>query len=127
MIGQHDTESMDTSLNRIDDKDLALIIELLQRDSKDIVSAAAGKGKQPEGTETDTQVAFNFFLEELRGVDTFSADKRMTRSIQSAIQADGDVIIQSQHEEQVAEHDRNLSISLGNNERVTEPPASEPQ
>ncbi|KAI1171298.1 hypothetical protein F4777DRAFT_565982 [Nemania sp. FL0916] len=116
---------MDASLRHIDDEDLALIVKLLQTDSEDVVSAATGKGKQPEGAETDAQVAINFFLEELRAVEMFSADKRMTMSIQSAIQVDSDAIIQSQYEEQVAEQDRNLSISLSNEREPTEPPASE--
>ncbi|KAI1361237.1 hypothetical protein F5Y08DRAFT_315166 [Xylaria arbuscula] len=85
------------------------------------MSAATRKGKQPEGTMTDNQVAFKSFMEELRAADTFLADRRMTRSIQSAIQLDGDALLQSQNEERIAEQDRNLSVSLSKGER--EPPA----
>ncbi|KAJ3579468.1 hypothetical protein NPX13_g1094 [Xylaria arbuscula] len=103
------------------DEDIAVIIQLLQEDGEEIMSAATRKGKQPEGTMTDTQVAFNSFMEELRAADTFLADRRMTRSIQSAIQLDGDALLQSQNEERIAEQDRNLSVSLSKGER--EPPA----
>ncbi|GAP89465.1 putative IBR finger domain protein [Rosellinia necatrix] len=105
---------------QVSDEDIALIIQLLKQDGEDIVSATIGKGKQPEGTMTDTQAAFNLFMRELQDAETFFADRRMTRSIQSAIQIDGDTIVQSQNEEAVAEHDRNLSVSLSNDE--SEPP-----
>ncbi|KAI0145435.1 hypothetical protein GGR57DRAFT_480191 [Xylariaceae sp. FL1272] len=98
----------------VDDADLTLIVELLQQDCRDAVSAAIGKGKQIEGTKTDTQVAFDLLLEELQEVEVFSADRRMTRSIQVAIQVDGDAILRSQDEERVAEDDRSLSLSLSN-------------
>ncbi|RYC62010.1 hypothetical protein CHU98_g4193 [Xylaria longipes] len=102
---------------QVDDEDFALIIQLLQQDGKEVVSAAIGKGKQPEGIETDTEVAFNLFIEELQDAETLSADRRMTRSIQRAIQLDGDALLQSQNEEQIAEYDHNLSVSLSNGER----------
>ncbi|KAI0532787.1 hypothetical protein GGR58DRAFT_488866 [Xylaria digitata] len=99
---------------QFNDEDLALVIQLLQQDGEEVVSAAIGKGKQPEGIVTDTQAAFNLFMEELEVTKTFFTDRRMTRSIQSAIQLDGDALLQSQNEEQIAEHDRNLSVSLSN-------------
>ncbi|KAI3342014.1 hypothetical protein F4824DRAFT_486430 [Ustulina deusta] len=74
------------------DVDAALIIRLLQQDGEELVSTAVGKGKQgkqPEGTMAD---------------------------IQSAVQLDGDAFFQSQHEERIAEQDRNLSVSLGKGE-----------
>ncbi|KAI0513282.1 hypothetical protein F5B22DRAFT_247586 [Xylaria bambusicola] len=106
-----------------DDEDIALIIQLLQQDSEEAASASIGKGKQPEGTMTDMQMAFSLFMDELQSAETFFADRRMTKSIQSAIQLDGDALLRSQNEERAAEHDRNLSISLSKGER--EPPAPE--
>ncbi|GAW23835.1 hypothetical protein ANO14919_134120 [Xylariales sp. No.14919] len=108
---------MDVSiLAQIDDENVALIIQLLQEDSERMVSAALGKGKQLEGTQTDTQMAFDLFTEELQNVEAFFADRRMTRSIQNAIQLDGDALLRSQNEEKVAEYDHNLSVSLSHGE-----------
>ncbi|KAI0198035.1 hypothetical protein F4808DRAFT_271550 [Astrocystis sublimbata] len=103
-----------TALAHVQDEDVELIIQLLQQDSEEMASAAIGKGKQREGTVSDEQAAFNLFIQELQGAETFFADRRMTRSIQSAIQFDGDALVQSQNEEAMAEHDHNLSVSLSN-------------
>ncbi|KAJ2999212.1 hypothetical protein NUW58_g67 [Xylaria curta] len=111
----------------IDDEGVALIIQLLRQDSQEIVSTAIGKGKQLEGTETDTQVAFNLFIEELRQAESFAADVRMTRSIQNAIQLDGEEILQAQNEEQVATDDHNLSVSLSNGGSDALEPRSTPK
>lgn len=116
---------MDSStLAQAYDEDIALIIQLLEQDGEEAASAAIGKGKLPEGTMTDTQVAFSLFMDELQGARTFFADRRMTRSIQSAIQLDGDTLLQSQNEERAAEHDHNLSVSLSKGESELPAPQS---
>ena len=102
--------------DHIGDEDLVLMLQLLRQDSREALSAATRKGKQLQGTETDSQLAFNLFQEELQKAETISADRRMTRSMQNAIQVDGDVLQQSQSEEQIAEDDHNLSLSLANGE-----------
>ncbi|KAI1159447.1 hypothetical protein F5B18DRAFT_588956 [Nemania serpens] len=112
-----------STLAQADDEGIALIIQLLQQDGEEVASAAIGKGKQPEGTMTDTQVAFSLFVTELQGAKTFFSDRRMTRSMQSAIQLDGDALLQSLNEESTAEHDHNLSVSLSKGE--SELPASQ--
>ncbi|KAF2967688.1 hypothetical protein GQX73_g5854 [Xylaria multiplex] len=86
-----------STLAQINDEDLDLIIQLLQQDGEEVLSAAIGKGKQPEGIVTDAQAAFNLFIEELHELD-------------------GDELLQSQNEEQIAENDHNLSISLSKGE-----------
>ncbi|OTB02472.1 hypothetical protein M426DRAFT_62150 [Hypoxylon sp. CI-4A] len=102
------------------DENNALILQLLREDADEVMSAALGKGKQPEGLETDAQVSFRLFLEELQNAEVILNDQRMTRSHQQAAQLDGDVVAQSQKEEQVAQEDRNLSIALSAGDRPSE-------
>lgn len=81
-----------TTFAHLEDEDVALIIGLLQQDGEELVSTTIGKGKWPEGTMTDTQAAINLPMEELHGIESFFADRKMTRSIQSAVQPDGDAL-----------------------------------
>ncbi|KAI1814869.1 hypothetical protein GGS20DRAFT_375068 [Poronia punctata] len=107
----------------VDDANFNLIMELLQQDCQDAASTVLGKGKGREGTETDAQAALRLFMEELRGAEALSADIRMARSLQTAIQVDTDAIIQSQNEEQIAQVDRGLSLRLSNDENYALPAA----
>ena len=98
----------------VGDEDRVLILRLLQQDSEEAQPASTHKGKQPDGTESDAQVAFKLFQTELQEAEAVSADRRIARSIQNAIQADRDALLESQTEEQVAEDDGSTSPSLAN-------------
>ncbi|RYO75013.1 hypothetical protein DL766_007819 [Monosporascus sp. MC13-8B] len=111
--------------SRMDDEDIDLIIQLLQEDCQVAMDAAQGKGKQPEGTETDQQLAFQLLLEELQNAETVAMDRRMTRSIQQAIQADSDALARLRNDERQAQSDRDISIALSNGQVV--PAAAPPQ
>ncbi|KAI1138651.1 hypothetical protein F5Y05DRAFT_413273 [Hypoxylon sp. FL0543] len=104
------------------DEDATLAIRLMQEDAQDALSTTIGKGKQPQGTETDEQVALNLFLAELQTAETSFDDRRMARSILEAVQADGQAISQCQQEEQVARTDRDMSLSLSRGENTPAAP-----
>lgn len=107
------------------DQTPTLALELLRQDAQEAVAAATGKGKQPEGVETDTQLAFRLFLEELQNEETFLADHQMTISIQQAVFLDEDVLAQLQEEERVAQDDHCMSVALSNGGRIDPPSAAD--
>ncbi|RYP15283.1 hypothetical protein DL765_005807 [Monosporascus sp. GIB2] len=115
--------------SRMDDEDIDLIIKLLQEDCQVAMDAAQGKGKQPEGAETDQQLAFQLLLKELQNAETVAMDRRMTRSIQQAIQADSDALARLRDDERQAQSDRDISIALSNGQVVpaAAPPHDAPQ
>ncbi|KAI5866354.1 hypothetical protein GGS23DRAFT_383649 [Durotheca rogersii] len=94
------------------DPDTALILQLLREDAEQAAAVARGKGKNPEGTQTDAQVALNVFLTDLLTTEAFLADQKMALSIQRAVQLDGDALFQSEEEERRARRDRNMSLAL---------------
>ncbi|KAK8029520.1 IBR finger domain protein [Apiospora rasikravindrae] len=104
------------SLTQCDDAHLALIIQLQLEEVEEARCAAAGKGKQPEGSQTDQQMTFELFLRELQDIQSFTADCRMARSIQQAVLDDGDALVRYQSEERVADEDRHVSVSLSDGE-----------
>ncbi|GAO13734.1 hypothetical protein UVI_02018310 [Ustilaginoidea virens] len=114
------------SLTQGDDADLAHIIQLQLEEVEQAIRAAAGKGKQPAGSQTDQQLSLDLFLRELQDTQNFAADCRMARSMQRAVLDDGDALAQSQSEERAAE-DQKASVSLGNGEIEPSRAASSPE
>ncbi|KAI0172598.1 hypothetical protein GGR52DRAFT_415183 [Hypoxylon sp. FL1284] len=98
------------------DQTLILAFELLSQDAQEVISAVTGKGKQREGVETDAQIAFRLFQEELQDAEALLTDKQMAISIGKAVQLDGGVLSQLQEEERIAHGDHQLSIALDNGE-----------
>ncbi|RYO73876.1 hypothetical protein DL764_011042 [Monosporascus ibericus] len=118
-----------TTFSQMDHEDIVLIIKLLQEDGQVAMDAAQGKGKRPEGAETDQDLAFKLLLEELQDAETVAMDRRMARSIQQAIRADSDALVQLRDDERQAQNDRDFSIALSNGQVVPAdaPPHDSPQ
>ncbi|KAL7624603.1 hypothetical protein AAE478_006170 [Parahypoxylon ruwenzoriense] len=93
-----------------DDETFSLIVNLLLEDVQQAASSA--KGKQKEGVISDADLALRLYAEELGNAAVFASDRRMTRSVQRAIQADGDALGQSEREERMARNDREISAAL---------------
>ncbi|KAI0834636.1 hypothetical protein F5Y06DRAFT_306679 [Hypoxylon sp. FL0890] len=100
------------------DEDAVLVIRLMQEDAQAALSTSIGKGKQVQGSETDAQIALNLFLAELETAETSFNDRRMTRSILEAVQADDQAICQCQQEEEIAQADRNITLALSRGENA---------
>ncbi|RYP17646.1 hypothetical protein DL767_009972 [Monosporascus sp. MG133] len=107
-----------TTFSQMDDEDIVLIIKLLQEDGQVAIDAAQGKGKQPEGAETDQDLAFKLLLEELQNAEAVAMDRRMARSIQQAIRADSDALARLRDDERRAQSDHDFSIALSNGQVV---------
>lgn len=105
------------ALADIGDEEIALITQIVREDGERVTNAASGKGKQPEGLETDMQIAIKIFLEEIQQLERLSTDYRLARSIQQAIYSDRDALLQAQNEEQTARGDRKMSLDLSNGTR----------
>lgn len=106
-----------------DDESLDLVLSLLREDAHQFESTS--KGKQVEGTLSDADLALQLHNEELNRVTTYASDRRMTKSIQKAVQADTDALLASEREENVARNDRALAVasSKGTSLAPTQTPA----
>lgn len=86
-----------------------LVLELMLEDARQI---AEGKGKQLEGIVSDTEMAFGLYAVELQNALTIDSDRRLTMSMQSALLTDGNVVLQLQEEERMAQHDHAVAVAL---------------
>ncbi|CAJ2511441.1 Uu.00g070660.m01.CDS01 [Anthostomella pinea] len=103
-------EMLPPTWSSTDDDSLRLILDLLAADVSAITSSS--KGKQPKGQLSDEELALQLYAEEVEGAAVFASDRRMTRSIQSAVQTDADALTQSEREERMAQNDHDISASL---------------
>lgn len=108
-----------------DDENYSLIIQLLLEDVVEM--GASSKGKQREGSVSDADVARRLFEQELNNEAIFAADRRLTRSIQQAVQTDAAALARFDREERMARHDRDVSIALSKGLPVPRPPPSPPR
>ncbi|KAK8127919.1 hypothetical protein PG984_009027 [Apiospora sp. TS-2023a] len=109
----------------IDEESLALILELQRQDGENLESKT--KGKQREGSpQSDLEIALMLYLEEVAQAAIYALDLRMARSLQTAIQEDGDTLQHLATEEDMAANDHRLSleISLEETQKTTAPAAS---
>lgn len=101
----------------MDDDSYEVVLQLMLEDSQQL---AEGKGKQKEGTRTDTQVAFDLYAQEIQNALTTDLDHRLTLSVHQAMRSDANAITQIQHEELMARHDRQVALAVS---RGRVPPA----
>lgn len=83
---------------------------LQAQDLSDILSS--NKGKCREGEICDSQLAVEWYSEELQRVATITSDRRMCCSISCAVQDDGPLLATATEEEEVALRDRELAHRL---------------
>ncbi|KAI0113712.1 hypothetical protein GGR51DRAFT_546919 [Nemania sp. FL0031] len=95
-----------------DDESLDLILSLLREDAS--VFSSTSKGKQAAGTLSDADLAIQLYAEELSRAATYASDRRMTKSIQGAVQADANALLESERVETVARNDRQFAIASSN-------------
>lgn len=113
---------MDTAyLAQLPADDANLIIQLLEEDGQQLIYEAEGKGKLPEDTMTDAQLAADLLMNQLEMASTFLADVRMAKSLQDAVEDDEQILADSRLDERIAENDRALCVALSNGE-YDEPP-----
>ncbi|TGJ78444.1 hypothetical protein E0Z10_g10324 [Xylaria hypoxylon] len=92
-----------------DDESLNLILSLLHDDARQITFTSKGKGV--EGTCSDADLALQLHTEELDRATTYLSDRRMTRSVQGAVQTDIHALLASELQESVARGDRAIAIA----------------
>ncbi|KAJ8125733.1 hypothetical protein O1611_g7904 [Lasiodiplodia mahajangana] len=92
-----------------DDESLDLILSLLREDAS--VFSSTSKGKQAEGTLSDADLALQLYTEELSRAAIYASDRRMTKSIQGAVQADANALLESERVETAARNDRQFAIA----------------
>ena len=94
------------------DDDTADLILRLQLEDYDRLSSSA-KGKSVEGgPPSDAELALFLYQQELRQSHLMLSDRRMTRSIACAVQADGPLLTETVSEEMSAVRDRDLASRL---------------
>ncbi|KAK8028452.1 hypothetical protein PG991_005508 [Apiospora marii] len=104
-------EQTSAPLFGIDDESLALILELQRQDGEHLASTA--KGKQREGSAlSDSETALKLHLEELAVATVSALDRRIARSIQTAVRQDAETLRRLVAEEDMAKQDRRISLEL---------------
>lgn len=100
-------------LSGLDEETAALIIQLQLEDSQALAEQHGGKGKAPEGSITDSQVAFRLYAKDLERSAFLTADRQMAKSIVRACQADADALETALAQEQAEAFDRRAACRLG--------------
>ncbi|KAH8156640.1 hypothetical protein CIB48_g11610 [Xylaria polymorpha] len=108
--------------SQADDESLSLIFSLLHEDALQVKSRS--KGKQAEGALSDADLALQLYAEELKQANMYVSDRRMTKSMQEAVQTDIDALLECQRVESVAQRDRQIAVacSEGRAPRLTQVP-----
>lgn len=107
----------DSPLYAVDEESATLIIQLQLEDVDYIFSNA--KGKSPEGSLSDTNLALRLYKQDLETGASVISDRRMTQSIARAVQTDGSVLRESLAEEGCAAKDREMAQRLDNGSDVS--------
>ncbi|OAP62769.1 hypothetical protein AYL99_01996 [Fonsecaea erecta] len=94
----------------LDDDSADLILQLQLHDLEEFKQSRAGK--QREGSGSDAEIAAGLLEESLGDLRTFLADRRMTKSIARAVQADGTILTQNALAEEAALEDHALAHRL---------------
>ncbi|KXT08387.1 hypothetical protein AC579_7305 [Pseudocercospora musae] len=100
----------------IDPLTLSAIVQAQLEDSQEL--ACGHKGKQREGTVTDSQVAMQMYLEDLQNCNAFLEDRKLAQSISLAVQQDGDLLHREFQREQQIARDREIAESIARGARV---------
>lgn len=108
----------------MDDESYEVMLKLMLEDAREISSRSSARGKQREGTVSDTELAFSLYAQELDTAATSARDRRLSRSLQSAVRSDADILHQFQQEERMARHDHAVAVALS--EGREPPPAPSP-
>ena len=110
------TEQVEFPFEDIDDASAELILQLQLIELEDL---NAGKpGKQKEGHRDDADFAAELFQQSLEALRTSLSDRRMTKSIANAVQADGGLLARTTLEEETACEDHKFAHRL-NGSKVT--------
>ncbi|KAI0809693.1 hypothetical protein GGR55DRAFT_161121 [Xylaria sp. FL0064] len=106
----------------VDDESLSLILSLQREDASQVRSTS--KGKQAEGTLSDADLALQLYVEDLNRATVFVSDRKMTKSVQSAVQTDTTLLLESEWQERVARCDREIATaqSAGRSQRQIQIP-----
>lgn len=103
-----------------------LVLKLMLDDARELGSMSTIKGKQREGTVSDTNLAFRLYAEELEAAATQACDHRLSQSLQQAVRSDAALISQVQREERMARYDHDVALALAQDREPPPRPASPP-
>ncbi|KAI1293251.1 hypothetical protein F5Y03DRAFT_332428 [Xylaria venustula] len=110
----------------IDDESLNLILSLQDEDASRMRMRSHSKGKQIEGVSSDADLALQLHAEELERAAVCVSDRKMTKSLQSAVQTDTNVLFQFEQWESVLEPEQWESVSQQDREMATAQTAGRP-
>lgn len=118
-------EQPNIPLAGIEDESLALILELQRQDGKHLGNMAIGK-KREGSLPSDLETALKFYLEEVAQATVFAFDRRVARSIKTAVREDADTLHHLVAEERMATQDHHMSqeLSRGGSGQSTATPAA---
>ena len=91
----------------VDEQTAHLIIQLQLQDADFYSSSSKGKAREDEAS--NESIAFQLQKQELENVSLFLSDRRMTQSIADAVQTDGQILVETLSQEDIAARDRGLA------------------
>lgn len=97
-------------LQGVDEQTADLIIQLQLQDA-DLYSSFS-KGKSREGEMSDESLAFQLQKQELESISLLRTNDRMARSIAFAVQADGQLLMETVSQEEIATRDHCIARQL---------------
>ncbi|KAI0860294.1 hypothetical protein F4860DRAFT_479880 [Xylaria cubensis] len=103
-----------------DDESLSLMFSLLQEDA--LEAEATLKRRQASDTLSDAELALQLFTEDLNVANPYVSDRKMSKSMQGAVQTDTNALPECEREESMAQNDRQLAVA-----HTTGTPPIEPQ
>ncbi|KGO72720.1 Zinc finger, RING/FYVE/PHD-type [Penicillium italicum] len=105
------------------DQDKRMILQLLLEDLEDLENRQ--KGKQAAGEATDLEIAIACLREDIRTTQISIADEVLAISTSAAIATDQKILASFQHQERVANQDRQFALALHNgtstSNRISDP------
>ncbi len=102
----------------MDDATANLILELQLSDINTMQSSSTGKGRK--GELTDAELALSLLQQNLEEIHSIMSDRRMTQSIATAVETDGNIVAAATNEEHIAHGDNALAHSLNGRSRIPE-------
>lgn len=112
MSSNKDMATCENAYRDTDPLSLSCIIDLQLQDSQELIANAKGKGKQPEGSIDDADLALRMYMEDLERSNAVLSDRRLAQSMTTAVLLDSQLIHHERQREERFARDRLFARSL---------------
>lgn len=110
----------------MDDDTYELALKILLDDARQMVSQPNAKGKQREDAISDQDFAFNIYAQEIETATARIKDHRVSQGLHNALSTDLEIVARYDHENQMAQYDREYALALHQGREPPPPPRPQP-